>query len=404
MKSFSWIVSLVLLSGCVTTSERKNAVMSVDLYWQGKNDKYMKLQGARVYPVSLRHAFVAGLGAFAALNMIVDEQDLSTGYISASAPAPVPLSSSEWNTVVANETEALRRIVSREVGLAGRFYRLDPNFKDILVNLIVSETREGSRLQLSFRLLNKTADGKPLRTQVPPTALKIGVDKFWRKFETQIESITRSVPAKGGAQYARARQEDRSAQQELSVTKSACTSAADGGRSLNEARESLAVAVRKLALAEFFGEYISSRSMVKDFVFSDEISSDSFGIVRTKGSPKFYNGESLGEICVEGRYFVTATDIEKLKPKVLSERSVCYVREDGSLEKLRRQYPAEAIFRVVTRLHPDIKQRGAQHFLPLARNLNIENERVISSSVMCADVSFEIIPLEIEYFVRREGP
>jgi len=67
------------------------------------------------------------------------------------------------------------------------------------------------------------------------------------------------------------------------------------------------VAVRKLALAEFFGEYISSRSMVKDFVFSDEISSDSFGIVRTKGSPKFYNGESLGEICVEGRYFVTAT-------------------------------------------------------------------------------------------------
>ena len=123
-------------------------------------------------------------------------------------------------------------------------------------------------------------------------------------------------------------------------------------------------------------------------------------VVRTKGSPKFYNGESLGEICVEGEYFVTATDIERLKPKVLSAHGVCYVDEGLSLEKLRRQYPAEAIFSVVTRLHPDLKQRGAKDFLALARNLNVVNERVISSSVMCADVSFEVIPLEIEHFMK----
>ncbi len=300
MKKFLavWIVFLGLLAGCVTNSERKNAVTSVDLYWQGKNDIYMRDSGSRYYPISRYQAFVAGLSTFASLNMLVAEQSLTTGFILASAPAPVPLSSGEWDEVVAAETEDLRSIVTREVGILGRFTKLDPNFKDILVNLIVTEADQGSRLQLSFRLLNKTESGKVVRTQVPPKAVQIGVQKFWAHFEKQIGSAGATAALNNGPQ-------------QKYVTKRACINATDGGRSLNETRKRLTLTVRKLALAEIFKEYISSRTTDKDTNL-DLIASDSFDIVQTKGDPRFYNGESLGEICVEGEYFVTAADIKNL--------------------------------------------------------------------------------------------
>jgi len=172
----SLFVLPVFLTGCVTTNERKQAVANVDLHWRTLNDKFMSTNGAKSFEMSRRQAFVTSMGALSSLGMIVVSQDIETGYLLASAPAPTPLSVSEWEVVVEAETDELRRIVVEEVGILGNLYRLDPTGKDIQASVLVRENGAGSQVQLSFRLLNKDTVGDPVRSQILPTAAKLGVE------------------------------------------------------------------------------------------------------------------------------------------------------------------------------------------------------------------------------------
>ncbi len=387
------VLLLLLVSGCVTTQEKKRAVGSVDLYWQSANDSFMAEHGQRHYPVSRTQAYAAILTTFARMNLIVVNQDPSAGLVLGSAPAPLPLSATEWQQVVTAETPDLRRIVAGEVGYLERHYQLDPVGKDTLVNVFVADMGEGVDVSISFRLQTQQQNGEPVRTQAPPTAVVLGISKFWRYLD---ESLRHTL-----AMEQVVRQEEVQKERTLETEKRVCLSMTDGEFTLNDARSQLLSRAKAEAVSEFFGEQVSARSEVTNFVLTDDqIRSETGGIVRLKGKPQFYNGTSLGEVCMDARFYITQSDLAKLEPRQMSERDLCYAGEQQSLEHIRQAYPGAAISRVLQRTHPQLTGQDQRNLLGLARNLRIRNEKVVSSNVICADIHFEVIPLELEIYER----
>ena len=319
----------------------------------------------------------------------------------------------------------MQEVIVKEVGLLGYAKELDPSFKDLLLNVLIARKARGTSVALSFRLLNKKQDvgGRKLRTQVPPAAVRIGVEKLWRIFESEINSGLDSAPTVSSRQLFKSGPSIRNSRPKLgqsratppssgysgwapSARKKVCKNVSShAAKSIAEIKQALIISAKKLALSEFFGEVISSRSKVSNFKLDYAIvSTGSFGIVRTKGSPRYFNGKSLGEICVEGEFFITATDMKRLQPRTVTQDNVCFSNENLSLRGLKERLRDRVITVLVTKASPSLGVVHARDLSSLVRNLKLASERYfVATSAVCADASAEIIPLEIEAFARNRS-
>jgi hypothetical protein len=178
---------LLLLAGCVTDSQHNKAMSDIDAFWKGKNDNVVATEGRRIVQIPQRNAFIAVQKTAQRLGMIVESQDPATGYILASSMAPTPLTPDEWTIVQENDTEEMRQVVGETIGAASWFVDLDPSGKEVLANALVTETREGTEISLAIRLRStRTEAGRDRRLQPPPTAMRIGMEKFWAIFEEEV--------------------------------------------------------------------------------------------------------------------------------------------------------------------------------------------------------------------------
>lgn len=388
------------------------AVTNIDFAWKLANDEILEKDGSRKFKASHYQAFVAAQGTLRKIGTVVEKQDLPSGFLFATAAAPTPLSPAEWEIVKETDTTDMRKIAVEEVGYMGWFANLDPASKDVLINVYVVARHDQAEVSIGMRLRNKKdIKGLKKRTQPPPTAMKLGLEKFWRVFDEQLQSVVGAKPPAVAnlqpkkvrapvAQKAPPRTETTPLPSAIPshLTKEMCITFAGANRSIDDVKKSLVTEVKRLALLEFFGEVISSKSTVQDYVLSQSvISGKSFGIVRTKGSPRFYNGNSLGEVCVEGEFFITQADLARLAPRTVSEENVCYANEKLTLRELHEKFRAEAITKALTKINPKLKSRDKSELAGLVRNVKLANERVdIATSALCADISFEIVPLEVE--------
>jgi hypothetical protein len=422
LRNLKTLTILLFVSGCISTSQINRAQTSVDLFWQGQNEKFMKHEGSRTYRATPRQAFIAARVALSHLGMVIDKQDPGTGYLLASAPAPVPLTSEEWEEVKKQDTAAMQELIVEELGVLGYAKELDPSYKDVLLNVLIAEKNGGSSVALSFRLLNKKheeASGGRLRTQVPPTAVRIGVKKVWRTLEDELGPLSAAPlerPAPPPPYFERPGGNPKrnfsnpapapapfSVAKSSSVRKQACANVgSQSGKSIDTIKRNLLLKAKKLALSELFGEVVSSRSRVYNFSLDfDVLSTESFGIVRTKGSPRYFNGKSLGEICVEGEFFLTSADLKKLTPKTVRQENVCFSDESLSYLNLKRRLRARAIHVLLTKTSPSLTTVDSRGLASLIRNLDLTNERhFVATSAICADASADIVPLEIEAYVK----
>ena len=89
------------------------------------------------------------------------------------------------------DTRDMRSIIVKEVGPLGYLAPLDPTGKDVLVNVFVTDRVEGVEVALGMRLRDNSPKGSGLarRSQAPPTAVKIGVGKFWSVFEKELATV-----------------------------------------------------------------------------------------------------------------------------------------------------------------------------------------------------------------------
>lgn len=193
------VASLVLFTtacGSFTASHNR-AILKLDSAWLQSNIKILESDGRRQFKATKQQAFEATQLTIRRLGMVVEEQNYETGFLLATAPAPIPLTMSEWAEVQTHDTDEFRTIISEEVGTLSLFAILDPSGKDVLSNVFITEKEGKVEVSIGLRLRStKATTEKVKRLQAPPTAVRMGIRKFWSAFEGELGSLVgRETPA-----------------------------------------------------------------------------------------------------------------------------------------------------------------------------------------------------------------
>ena len=180
----------VITNACASQHSIRKAAQRVESGWKAENEQILKEEGQRRFKATKRQGFEAAQSAAMRLGMIIENQTYESGFIFMSAPAPSPLTVPEWERVQAAETQAMRNLVSNDLGLYQWWVTLDPSGKDVLANVIVAEKADGIAVSLGLRLRVKDSTTDRLkRMQPPPTALRMGLAKFWAAYEMELEAM-----------------------------------------------------------------------------------------------------------------------------------------------------------------------------------------------------------------------
>ena len=187
------VVSLILaVTACVSDKSYNRAILKLESSWKEVNDRTLATDGHRLFEATKQQGFMAAQFAASRLGMVVEEQSYETGFMLVTAPAPTPLTMSEWELVQKSDTAQMRSVITEDIGVMGRWVTLDPSSKDVLANVFIVESGEDIEVSIGLRLRSKKAtSGKKRRLQPPPTAVRIGLSKFWTAFEQELGSIVK---------------------------------------------------------------------------------------------------------------------------------------------------------------------------------------------------------------------
>ncbi len=192
------------ITACVSQHSIKNAARKVESRWQTQNGQILEKEGRRSYAATKHQGFAAVQRAAGRLGMVIENQTYETGFVFMSAPAPAPLTAPEWEQVQAAETRAMRDLVSRDLGVYQWWVTLDPSGKEVLGNVFITENPDGINVSLGLRLRVKESSSDRLkRLQPPPTALRMGLAKFWSAYEAELDNLLGTAPCVSPPQPAR---------------------------------------------------------------------------------------------------------------------------------------------------------------------------------------------------------
>jgi hypothetical protein len=196
---FISVASLVLLTtACGTLNASYNrAILKLESAWLQENIRILESDGRRQFKASKQQAFEAAQLAVRRLGMAVEEHNYDTGFLLATAPAPTPLTMEEWAEVQKQDTEGFQKIIAEDIGSLSYFATLDPSGKDVVGNVFVTEKDAKVEVSIGLRLRSTRATADRLRRlQAPPTAVRMGLRKFWNAFEIELASVVaRGTPS-----------------------------------------------------------------------------------------------------------------------------------------------------------------------------------------------------------------
>ena len=81
-------------------------------------------------------------------------------------------------------------IIGGDFGLLKLWVTLEPSSKEVLANVFIIEKDEGIEVSVGLRLRGTGAKSdRKRRLQPPPTAVRLGLSKFWVAFEQELGAI-----------------------------------------------------------------------------------------------------------------------------------------------------------------------------------------------------------------------
>ncbi|UCG12671.1 MAG: caspase family protein, partial [Deltaproteobacteria bacterium] len=189
---------MLAITACVSDKSYNRAILKLEGAWKEVNDRTLESDGHRFFEATKQQGFMAAQLAASRLGMVVEQQSYETGFLFFTGPAPVPLTMSEWKLVQDSDTKEMRSIIAKDVGIVSWWVTLDPSSKEVLANIFVIEKGEGIQVSVGLRLRSKgAASGKKRRLQPPPTAVRLGLSKFWTTFEQELSSIVKEYSTFG---------------------------------------------------------------------------------------------------------------------------------------------------------------------------------------------------------------
>jgi S1-C subfamily serine protease len=178
-----WMAIALVLSGCVSQQDANN----LDQYWAAENDKLIKVFGTKTFKIKPLLAHRAMMLTLTDLGMIIENQNIDSGFIVAMSNAPRPLSDREWAQISAAALPAVQRYL-------GPFAGLNAKNTEVIINAII--VPRGNEVQINLRLKTKYTGptaGLIIGEQAPPMAIKIGLEKIWKKFQRTVIAEEKNI-------------------------------------------------------------------------------------------------------------------------------------------------------------------------------------------------------------------
>ena len=190
MRPLLWLAAAALVQGCATDDQKRDAINDVNAEFRVQYERILADRGTRVYRTSLDDAFPALRTALARVGMRVQDQSPGIGYLSVVGQAPAPLTATEWKLAADQDLPKLREIAAKHVGLLSQFVAFEPEGLEVIINATALEVRNGLEISLTARMreVAPPKSGMPRREYLPPSAVRMGLDKIWTEFERELRS------------------------------------------------------------------------------------------------------------------------------------------------------------------------------------------------------------------------
>lgn len=162
--------------------------------WQLDNQREADDYRYRVIESDYLSAFNATRKTFLALGMPLESGAIEKGILTAENIAPAPLTLEEWMEVKRIETPRLKE-------LGGSLFSFPDNPKNftITVNARLKDLGRGKViLSVDYVMASPTykSMGMAVTPHAPPTAVKLGMLKFWRQLEIELKNTNAPPPRK----------------------------------------------------------------------------------------------------------------------------------------------------------------------------------------------------------------
>jgi hypothetical protein len=175
----------------VTEQEKGDAIRDVNAAFQKEYEAALAKNGTHVVPASRDEAYDAVYAAVVKLGLVIHAQSRDLGVISAEAPAPSPLTPSEFDRCAALDLPNTRDIIRRHLGAFADRFNFDTKGLDTVMTATIIGVRGGSEISFTMRM-REVAPAKsnlPRRDYPPPTAVRIGLDKVWDAVDREIAAL-----------------------------------------------------------------------------------------------------------------------------------------------------------------------------------------------------------------------
>lgn len=180
-----------LLAGCATDDQKRRAINEVNAEFRVQYEQILTERGTRVYRAGINEVFQALRVALARVGMRIGDQAPGLGYLNVFAPAPAPLTDLEWRQAAEQDLPKLREIAAKHVGLLSHFVTFEPEGLEVVINATAIEVRNGTEVSLTARMreVAPPKSGMPRREYLPPTAVRMGLDKIWGEVERELRAV-----------------------------------------------------------------------------------------------------------------------------------------------------------------------------------------------------------------------
>lgn len=190
MRGLLFVAAVMLVQGCASDMQKRDAINEVNAAFRVEYERILAEKGTRVYRTSLDDAYPALRTALARVGMRVQDQSPGIGYLSVVGPAPAPLTATEWKVAADQDLPMLREIAAKHVGVLANFVTFEPEGLEVIINATALEVRNGLEISLTARMreIAPPKSGMPRREYLPPSAVRMGLDKIWSEFERELRS------------------------------------------------------------------------------------------------------------------------------------------------------------------------------------------------------------------------
>lgn len=178
------------LAGCISDAQKRDAINDVNAAFRVEYEEILKEKGTRAYQTTPTQALDAMRAALGRVGLRVADQSPEIGYLNVVGPAPAPLNMEEWETVNQRDLPKLRAVAAKHLGIWANLVRFEPEGLEVLINAITIAQRGGTEVSLTARMreLAPPKSGMPRREYLPPSAVRMGLDKIWSEFERELRS------------------------------------------------------------------------------------------------------------------------------------------------------------------------------------------------------------------------